>query len=109
MQIQAIACVLDFTLFGSLVTTCTQAEIQKQEGTNLLCWCSPLQANHVAVQDAAASVPSQMLALQVLRLRQCVDAMSAQLRALHSKDLVDNLRAKQALQGRDRRPRTMVL
>jgi hypothetical protein len=71
------------------------------------CLCA--QANHMAVQDAAASVPSQVLALQVLRLRQCVDAMSAQLRALHSKDLVDNLRAKQSLQGRDRRPRMVML
>lgn len=63
----------------------------------------------MAVQDAAASAPSQVLALQVLRLRQSVDAMSGALRALHSKDLVDNLRAKQSLQGRERRPRAVVL
>lgn len=63
----------------------------------------------MAVQDAAATGLPQVLALQVLRLRHCVDAMSAQLRGAHSKDLVDNLRAKQALQGRDRRPRMVAL
>jgi outer membrane murein-binding lipoprotein Lpp len=67
------------------------------------------QANYVAVQDAVATGASQVLALQVLRLRQSVEAMSAQLRAAHSKDLVDNLRAKQALQGKDRQPRVVAL
>jgi hypothetical protein len=67
------------------------------------------QANCAAVQDGAASGPGQVLALQVLRLRLCVDAMSAQLRTAHSKDLIDNLKAKQALQGRDRQPRMVSL
>lgn len=67
------------------------------------------QANYVAVQDAVATGASQVLAVQVLRLRQSVEAMSAQLRAAHSKDLVDNLRAKQALQGKDRQPQVGAL
>lgn len=70
----------------------------------LLLLVALLQANSVAVADAAASGRGEVLAVQVLRLRVCVDAMSAQLRNQHSKDFVDNLKAKQALQGRDRRP-----
>jgi hypothetical protein len=68
-----------------------------------------LQANSVAVQDSAATGRGEMLAVQVLRLRLYVDAMSSQLRNQHSKDLVDNLKAKQALQGRDRLPGTLLL
>lgn len=75
----------------------------------LLLLVASLQANSVAVQDAAATGRGEVLAVQVLRLRLCVDAMSAQLRNAHSKDLVDNLKAKQALQGRDRLPGQLLL
>jgi hypothetical protein len=63
------------------------------------------QVNDAAVKAAMAADAGEVLAAQILQLRQCIDLLSAQMRAAHSKDLVDNLRAKQHLQGRERQPR----
>lgn len=55
-----------------------------------------------------AAEPGEVLAVQVLKLRQYVDVLSGQMRGESSKDLIDNLRAKQQLHGRERQPRMMT-
>lgn len=64
-------------------------------------YASFAQANSTAV--AAASDRYEVLAVQILQLRQYLDLVSGQLRSdASNKDLIDKLKAKQQLRGRDR-------
>ncbi len=63
---------------------------------------APLQANATAVQSAARSTPNEVLSLQVLQLRACMDAMLTATVAASSKDALERLKAKQQLRGRSR-------
>jgi hypothetical protein len=66
-----------------------------------------VQANTAAVEAVSGPAASEVLALQVLQLRRLVDVLSAQMQAERSRDVVDSLKAKQILRGREREPRVL--
>lgn len=70
-----------------------------------------LQANIEAVKRAIAGhAANEMLSLQVLWLRWCLDELSAVFVAENAtKDLLDKLQAKQKLRGRDRHVQLLPL
>lgn len=81
----------------------------RARGSRMLALCAVcavrVQANALAVQ-AARTCPTEVLAVQLLQLRQCVDALYGQLRSAGAAhDPIERLRAKQQLRGRERQAR----
>jgi hypothetical protein len=67
-----------------------------------------LNAVQVNTHAVRAAQGLELLPVQVMMLRCCIDSLSNQLRADTAKDLVDRLRARQQLRGKDRQSHMML-